>query len=205
VGRRDHHPRLLERVVASNARLPDRLRRSFLLVSCDGKVGSSLNRHSAIGSDSSCATSQAAGLRSIYRQSWLRPAAYVRLAGRIERLTTTLRRTGPQVRWMPSLVSMSQHLFGLSARAAESAADNGIVYFILSQSLIGLTLIWFAVCLLAPDRTLPLTRLLCMRLGFFIPLNLLISLLVLFDQDCGADLVLLRVSRHAGSRNRARA
>jgi putative polymerase len=65
-------------------------------------------------------------------------------------------------------------LVGLSARAAETAADYGIVYFILSQSLFGVAAIWFGICLLAPDRTLS-SRVYMHAIGIFIPLSLLIS------------------------------
>jgi putative polymerase len=65
-------------------------------------------------------------------------------------------------------------LIGLNAQGAESAADNGIVYFILSQSLIGVIVIWLAIFLFADGQTSP-SRNYLHAIGIFIPLNLLIS------------------------------
>jgi len=65
-------------------------------------------------------------------------------------------------------------LMGLNARAAENAADYGIVYFILSQSLIGVVVIWLTVCLLAPGRT-STSRAYVHAIAIFIPLNLMVS------------------------------
>jgi putative polymerase len=99
-------------------------------------------------------------------------AAYVRLVGQVESYDNFVGRVAGTMDALSSLDFSA--LIGLSARAAEAAADNGVVYFILSQSLIGLAVIWFAVCLLAPDRTLP-SRVYMHAIGIFIPLNLLIS------------------------------
>jgi putative polymerase len=65
-------------------------------------------------------------------------------------------------------------LLGLNAGAAENAVDNGIVYFILSQSLIGVTVIWFTVCLCAPGRTSQ-SRIYVHAIAIFVPLNLMVS------------------------------
>jgi len=65
-------------------------------------------------------------------------------------------------------------LIGLNAKAAENAADYGIVYFILSQSLIGVIVIWLTVCLFAPGRT-STSRAYVHAIAIFIPLNLMVS------------------------------
>ena len=65
-------------------------------------------------------------------------------------------------------------LIGLNARGAENAADNGIVYFVLSQSLIGVIVIWLAVFLCARGLTFP-SRFYVHAIAIFIPLNLLVS------------------------------
>ncbi|MEK9284923.1 MULTISPECIES: hypothetical protein [unclassified Bradyrhizobium] len=65
-------------------------------------------------------------------------------------------------------------LMGLNAATAESVADNGIVYFILSQSLIGVVVIWLAICLFAPNWTAA-SRSYVHGIMIFIPLNLLVS------------------------------
>jgi hypothetical protein len=65
-------------------------------------------------------------------------------------------------------------LFGLNAKAAEDAADNGIVYFILSQSLPGVVVIWLLVFLLAPDQNSS-SRIYVHAIAIFISLNLLVS------------------------------
>lgn len=65
-------------------------------------------------------------------------------------------------------------LWGMNIAATSLAADNGIVYFVLSQSVVGLCAIWLAITLLAPNRTLP-SRLYAHGIAIFIPLNLLIS------------------------------
>jgi putative polymerase len=65
-------------------------------------------------------------------------------------------------------------LVGLNARAAGGAADSGITYFVLSQSLLGVIVIWFTVFLFAPTLTRP-SRLFIHAIAIFIPLNLLVS------------------------------
>jgi putative polymerase len=65
-------------------------------------------------------------------------------------------------------------LVGMAAATAERAADNGIVYFILTQSLIGVAVIWVAVCLLMRGHT-PQGRTYMHAIAIFIPLNLLVS------------------------------
>jgi putative polymerase len=65
-------------------------------------------------------------------------------------------------------------LLGLSASAADNALDNGIVYFIQSQSLVGVVVIWLSICLFARDLTLS-SRLYVHAIAIFIPLNLLVS------------------------------
>jgi len=65
-------------------------------------------------------------------------------------------------------------LLGLNAIAAEKNADSGIVYFILSQSLVGVVVIWLCVCLLPGGRP-PALRIYIHAISIFIPLNLLVS------------------------------
>jgi putative polymerase len=65
-------------------------------------------------------------------------------------------------------------LIGTQASAAEGAADNGIVYFILTQSLLGASTIWLAICLSTHGR-MPKTRIFVHAIAIFIPLNLLVS------------------------------
>ena len=65
-------------------------------------------------------------------------------------------------------------LFGLNVSAADSAVDNGIVYFILSQSIIGVVVIWLTVCLFARGLTAS-SRAYVHAIAIFIPLNLLVS------------------------------
>jgi putative polymerase len=65
-------------------------------------------------------------------------------------------------------------LFGLNASFSNAAADSGITYFVLSQSLIGVIVIWCAVCLL-PEGRRYFTRLYVHGIAIFVPLNLLIS------------------------------
>src|ERR1700675_2190533 len=65
-------------------------------------------------------------------------------------------------------------LLGLDAQSSEQAADSGIAYFVLTQSIVGVTVIWLAICLLPEGRSY------CMRLyvhgiAIFIPLNLMVS------------------------------
>jgi putative polymerase len=65
-------------------------------------------------------------------------------------------------------------LIGFDAESSNQAGDSGITYFVVTQSFIGVAIIWLAVCLL------PLGRDYCMRLyvhgiAMFIPLNLMVS------------------------------
>ena len=65
-------------------------------------------------------------------------------------------------------------LLGFDAQLSDQAGDSGITYFVLTQSVVGITVIWLAVCLL------PIGRDYCMRLyvhgiAMFIPLNLMVS------------------------------
>jgi putative polymerase len=99
-------------------------------------------------------------------------AAYVHFAGSVEGYDNFIGRVAATLEVLSRLDVSA--LVGLSARAAETAADYGIVYFILSQSLFGVAAIWFGICLLAPDRTLS-SRVYMHAIGIFIPLSLLIS------------------------------
>lgn len=65
-------------------------------------------------------------------------------------------------------------LFGMGAYKAESAADFGVVYFILSQSMIGVVVIWAALFVLPPGRT-AVSRAFLHSTAIFVPLNLLVS------------------------------
>jgi putative polymerase len=65
-------------------------------------------------------------------------------------------------------------LFGLDASSSNAAADSGITYFVLSQSFIGVIVIWCAVCLL-PEGRRYFTRLYVHGIAIFVPLNLLVS------------------------------
>jgi len=65
-------------------------------------------------------------------------------------------------------------LLGLDASAAGSAMDSGITYFVLTQSFVGVILIWLAVCLFPNGRRYS-SRLYVHGTAIFIPLNLLVS------------------------------
>lgn len=65
-------------------------------------------------------------------------------------------------------------LLGLSASSAESAQDSGIAYFVLSQSLLGVVVIWLSICLF-PRGNSPASRVYVHAVALFISLNLLIS------------------------------
>jgi putative polymerase len=65
-------------------------------------------------------------------------------------------------------------LLGLDAESSLWAADSGITYFLLTQSLVGVIVIWFAVCLIPVGRRYS-TRLYVHGIAIFIPLNLLVS------------------------------
>jgi putative polymerase len=64
--------------------------------------------------------------------------------------------------------------FGLDARLSDIAADSGISYFILTQSVIGLAAIWLCICLV-PDGRDDRSRLYVHSIALFIPLNLMVS------------------------------
>jgi putative polymerase len=68
----------------------------------------------------------------------------------------------------------SAGLFGLDASSSNAAADSGITYFVLSQSFIGVIVIWCAVCLV-PEGRRYFTRLYVHGIAIFVPLNLLVS------------------------------
>jgi putative polymerase len=65
-------------------------------------------------------------------------------------------------------------LIGLNAGAAVTELDSGITYFILSQSLIGVSAIWLAICLVARGDIFPF-RIYVHAIAMFIPLNLMVS------------------------------
>lgn len=65
-------------------------------------------------------------------------------------------------------------LMGMAAATSEGAVDNGIVYFILTQSLVGAGIIWASICLLAQNQT-PVGRAYLHAVALFIPLSLLVS------------------------------
>ena len=41
-------------------------------------------------------------------------------------------------------------LMGFDAQLSDQAGDSGITYFVLTQSFVGVTVIWLAVCLFPP-------------------------------------------------------
>ena len=65
-------------------------------------------------------------------------------------------------------------LLGLDASSSDEAADSGITYFVLSQSFIGVIVIWCALCLLPAGHRYA-TRLYVHGIALFVPLNLLVS------------------------------
>jgi putative polymerase len=77
-----------------------------------------------------------------------------------------------------SIATLSQvdfsGLIGFDAQSADFAADSGITYFILTQSLLGVVVIWSAICLLPVGRTLA-TRVYVHGIAMFVPLNLMVS------------------------------
>jgi putative polymerase len=96
-------------------------------------------------------------------------------------------------------------LVGLDAEASDQAADSGIAYFVLTQSVVGVMIIWLAVCLLPAGRGDNM-RLYVHGLAMFIPLNLMVSYSFfsikvasliwfsygyLFSRDCVSDAVLI--------------
>jgi putative polymerase len=97
---------------------------------------------------------------------------YLWLAGRSESYDDFVGRVAGTVGFLSQL--SVPDLLGLNARGAELAADAGIVYFILSQSLLGVAVIWLAVCLFANGQSLG-SRNYIHAIAVFIPLNLLVS------------------------------
>jgi putative polymerase len=77
-----------------------------------------------------------------------------------------------------SLLILSQMdltgLFGLDAMSSGSAADSGIAYFLLTQSVIGVAVIWLCICLV-PDGHDYRSRMYIHAVCVFIPLNLMVS------------------------------
>ena len=65
-------------------------------------------------------------------------------------------------------------LLGLNADLSAMAADSGISYFIITQSVLGVIVIWSAVCLLPLGR-LSATRLYVHGIAIFVPLTLMVS------------------------------
>jgi putative polymerase len=65
-------------------------------------------------------------------------------------------------------------LLGLNADLSVMAADSGISYFIITQSLLGVIVIWSAVCLLPLGYRLA-TRHYVHGITIFVPLTLMVS------------------------------
>jgi putative polymerase len=65
-------------------------------------------------------------------------------------------------------------LLGFDAQSSDWAADSGITYFLLTQSLVGVIVIWLAVCSVPVGRRY-CTRLYVHGIAIFIPMNLLVS------------------------------
>jgi putative polymerase len=65
-------------------------------------------------------------------------------------------------------------IMGLNAQSADGAADSGIAYFILTQSTIGVAVIWLSICFL-PSRRAFESRAYVHAIAIFIPLNLMVS------------------------------
>jgi putative polymerase len=65
-------------------------------------------------------------------------------------------------------------LAGLDTEASGGAADSGIAYFVLTQSVVGVIVIWLSVCLLPVGRNYA-TRLYVHGTTIFIPLTLMVS------------------------------
>jgi len=65
-------------------------------------------------------------------------------------------------------------LLGFDAISAESSADSGIAYFLLTQSVIGVAIIWLCICMV-PDGRDYRSRMYVHALAVFIPLNLMVS------------------------------
>jgi putative polymerase len=77
-----------------------------------------------------------------------------------------------------SLMVLSQidvlGFLGLDASSSAYAADSGISYFVLTQSVVGVVMIWVCICLL-PDGNDYRSRAFVHSIALFIPLNLMIS------------------------------
>jgi putative polymerase len=65
-------------------------------------------------------------------------------------------------------------LAGLDAASSDGAADSGIAYFVLTQSVVGVSIIWLAICLV-PNGRIYSMRLYVHGVAIFIPLNLMVS------------------------------
>jgi len=65
-------------------------------------------------------------------------------------------------------------LLGFDAQSSDLAADSGISYLVLTQSFIGASVIWLAICLFPAGRHY-FTRLYVHGIALFIPLTLLVS------------------------------
>jgi putative polymerase len=65
-------------------------------------------------------------------------------------------------------------LVGFDARSSDMAADSGISYFVLTQSVFGLSVIWLTVCLVPVGRSYS-ARLYVHGIAIFIPLSLMVS------------------------------
>jgi putative polymerase len=77
-----------------------------------------------------------------------------------------------------SIVTLSEvglrGLAGFDTQSSAGAADSGITYFVLTQSLVGVAVIWSMVCLVPADRSSSL-RTYIHGIGIFVPLNLMVS------------------------------
>jgi len=65
-------------------------------------------------------------------------------------------------------------LFGLDAASSYVAADSGITYFLLTQSVIGVAVIWTCICLVPSGQDYR-SRMYVHAICVFIPLNLMVS------------------------------
>jgi putative polymerase len=63
---------------------------------------------------------------------------------------------------------------GFDALSSNMAADSGIAYFLLTQSVLGVALIWLCICLV-PDGHDYRSRMYVHAIAVFIPLNLMVS------------------------------